>query len=112
MLVFPLFLLFLLKYTAMKKSFHYFLSIFVLALMLFNNASVPDEFNNNKAIFTEEVSETKIVAENSNGDVDDLLTSHSPLPADIYLSNAIIFLKRSNLSDFSLPIRARAPPLM
>ena len=96
----------------MKKSIHYFFTMLVPAIMLFSHAFVPVELSDNKAVIIEEISESRIIAEENKGDVDDLLTSHCPLPTKIYLSHAIILLQQSDISYFSLPFRVRAPPLV
>lgn len=95
----------------MNKSVHYYLTAFVLVIMLFSHAVIPGENNGNKAIFGIDLSESRIAAGDSNGDVDDLLIHHYLLPNNVYLSFSNIPAQQSAIGDFSLPIRARAPPL-
>jgi hypothetical protein len=96
---------------AMKIPSRYFLFMLGLALMVFSHALFPDELNDHIAVIVEEASESKIVAIDSNGDVDDLLNSHCPLPTRLYLGHANILLQHSYINIFALPIRARAPPI-
>ena len=85
--------------------------MYVLAILLVGQVFLSDGFDTGRAIITEEVSESRFIADDSKGDVDETLSNHCPLPTDIYLSKATRLLQPSDINDFALPIRARAPPL-